>query len=207
MSFSIIIPSRNINNLMACVKALREANEFRSDGLTGPLEMQAIGEPWSFARAVNIGIRTAMDGGDSVVLLNDDVLLETPKGLTGLFNCGLDAGIISPQIRGPAHLAHQWNADPLPRLARVSFMPFVCVAITRRCISAVGVLDEQFTPGSYEDNDYCRRAIEAGYGIVVDRTCVVDHEKLPHTFRPDGKPDLYDLAANRKRYEDKWRGK
>jgi GT2 family glycosyltransferase len=218
MSYSIIVPSRNIANLTACVRRLREMGEHGRvivvwDGdldsvgcyLEPPISLITGVSPFAFARNVNIGIRAA--GNDDVVLLGDDCLLETSRGLSGLFNCGLGVGVVSPQVRGPAHPAHAWAKNESPRLAQVTFVPFACVAITRRCIAAVGMLDEQFAPGSYEDMDYCHRVIDAGISIVVDRTCVVDHQTLPHTFRPAGKPDTYDLVANRKRYEDKWRGK
>lgn len=218
MSFSIIIPSRNISNLTACIKALRDAGETSrvivvNDGIEWPMDEGTNSwlpadvypgrKPFCFARNINIGIGAA--GKDDVVLMNDDVLLAEGK-LGDLSNWTAGGHIVSAAIRGPAHPYHSetgWS----PGFQSRSFVPFVCVWVSRQLIDRIGLLDEQFTPGSYEDNDYCRRAAEAGYGTGTCYSVVVDHQTLPHTFRPAGKPDLYDLAANRKRYEDKWRGK
>ena len=85
MSFSIIILSRNISNLTACVAAIRKAGETArvvviDDGLergslldlVGPIRFADGVKPFCFARNVNIGIRAA---GDDILLLNDDALL------------------------------------------------------------------------------------------------------------------------------------
>ena len=106
MSYSVVIPSRNIDNLTACVDALRAAgetcrviviwddagSEIKAVCLSDAMkpygtEKQPIlfywkHGPFIFARNVNIGIRLA--GDDDVVILNDDALLETPHGLFAL---------------------------------------------------------------------------------------------------------------------------
>ena len=95
MSYSIVIPSRNLPNLEACIQRLREQNEMGRvivvwDGDSIPdistfkMWREGSGEiilgvkPFCFARNANIGINAA--GRDDVVLLNDDCLLETPRG-------------------------------------------------------------------------------------------------------------------------------
>ena len=107
-NYSIVIPSRNIDNLIACVQQIRTMEETariividdgldwwgpememaRRDGArgevycTGPLlflEDDCLPKkPFVFARAINQGILEA--GRDDVVLLNDDCLLKTPLG-------------------------------------------------------------------------------------------------------------------------------
>jgi len=220
MSYSIIVPSRNIANLTACVRRLREMGEHGRvivvwDGdldsvgcyLEPPISLITGVSPFAFARNVNIGIRAA--GEDDVVLLNDDCLLETPGGLSKMAAGAEenDFAIVSARIKGPAHPAHQYRESNQVEFLPISFVPFACVLIRRELIKYIGYLDEQFAPGGYEDNDYCRRAQMEQRDIAVYNGCVVDHQTLPHTFRPEGKPDTYDLVANRKRYEDKWRGK
>lgn len=90
MSFSIIIPSRNVQNLTACVAAIRAVDEFAQvivvdDGVKWTMESSVLLDvhhstilvegvkPFCFARNVNLGIRAA--GLDDVFLLNDDALL------------------------------------------------------------------------------------------------------------------------------------
>ena len=38
-----------------------------------------------------------------------------------------------------------------------------CLLIRRTVIDRIGVLDERFGIGCFEDDDYCLRAIQAGY--------------------------------------------
>src|SRR5271169_4645677 len=99
MAFSIIIPSRNTKNLAVCVRAIRRANEtarviVMDDGLDRnvwsdcTLQVCACPKPFIFARNVNAGIRWA--GTDDVLLLNDDALLETPRGFSLMSECLMD---------------------------------------------------------------------------------------------------------------------
>ena len=92
------MPSRNIDNLRACVDAVRDHEPKAriiavDDGIDismwaewaafgkSPADIVRIGEkPFNFARNVNIGIRAADE--DDVILLNDDALLESPGGFT-----------------------------------------------------------------------------------------------------------------------------
>ena len=54
-------------------------------------------------------------------------------------------------------------------------LAFFCVAVKRRTVDAVGLLDESFVGGG-DDDDYCRRLRKAGYvlGLSLD-TYVVHH--------------------------------
>lgn len=97
MSYSIVIPSRNGENLRACLTALRAAGEkgrviVVDDGVEwngtttswtsqydddGRASFVTAGiSPFVFSRNCNIGIKAA--GRDDVVLLNDDALLDEP---------------------------------------------------------------------------------------------------------------------------------
>ncbi len=80
---------------------------------------------------------------------------------------------------------------------------FVCVLIPRWIIDFVGLLDERFAPGMYEDNDYCRRLLPAQLKIAVHDGCYVDHGSLQPTFRADPRVGAK-LEAARKIYLDKW---
>src|SRR5262249_28793170 len=42
-------------------------------------------------------------------------------------------------------------------------------------IDKIGLLDEQFGIGCFEDDDYCRRALAAGYRAVIARDAFVHH--------------------------------
>ncbi len=106
---TVIIPSRNAANLVACLGALRKHEPdcpviVVDDGLEWPSDVdwpidgvtlfEGV-KPFVFARNCNIGIRAA--GDSDVVLCNDDALLESPGGFQLLQRAALsrpDIGII-----------------------------------------------------------------------------------------------------------------
>jgi O-antigen biosynthesis protein len=57
-------------------------------------------------------------------------------------------------------------------------LAFFCVALKRRTVNAVGLLDENFVSGG-DDDDYCRRLRKAGFvlGLSLD-TYVIHHSSL-----------------------------
>lgn len=52
---------------------------------------------------------------------------------------------------------------------------FFCVLLSKRVLRDVGLLDESFFPGGYEDDDYCLRARKLGYGIQLARDVYIHH--------------------------------
>jgi GT2 family glycosyltransferase len=115
-----------------------------------------------------------------------------------------DLGICSAGIRGavgnPKQIASQSSQLQLETQA----LAFVCVYIARRVYDQIGPLDERFNGYGFEDNDYCTRAVAAGWHLGIWDGCVVDHSgTLPSTFR--SRPDLITLYEhNRHLFLDKW---
>jgi hypothetical protein len=65
-----------------------------------------------------------------------------------------------------------------------------CMAVSRRCIDAIGLFDEAaFGRGYGEENDFCRRAAEAGWRNVLCEDAFVVHRGGasfgPLGLRPD----------------------
>lgn len=52
---------------------------------------------------------------------------------------------------------------------------FFCVLIATSVVHKVGLLDEVFFPGGYEDDDYCLRARKLGYKIHLARDVFIHH--------------------------------
>lgn len=52
---------------------------------------------------------------------------------------------------------------------------FFCVLLSRTAVKNIGLLDEKFFPGGYEDDDYCIRARNLGYGIFLARDVFIHH--------------------------------
>lgn len=212
---TVVIPSRNAQNLASCIEAIRAVDQVSSivvvdDGLPlgaygggapawwprsarsrTPIEnvrMIAGVKPFIFARNANLGIREA--AGD-VVLLNDDAVLCRGDFFTLLAWQAIrpEFGILLPAVLGPSN-----SREHAPRLgthgvreAQGKTVPFVCVFLPRSTIERVGELDERFDCYGGDDDDYCYRVRQAGLKIGIVDECVVDHAKLKSTFRPDGR--------------------
>ena len=57
----------------------------------------------------------------------------------------------------------------------VDHVTFFCAMITREIINKIGLLDENFFPGAYEDNDYCKRVKEINGRIGLIRDVYIHH--------------------------------
>jgi GT2 family glycosyltransferase len=94
---------------------------------------------------------------------------------------------------------HDGETFPIPMLA------FFCVVMRREVFETVGLLDERFGLGMFEDGDYTRRAHARGWQLACARDSFVHHWQKA-SFRQLGKDAYFALfEENRKKYEEKWR--
>jgi GT2 family glycosyltransferase/tetratricopeptide (TPR) repeat protein len=78
-----------------------------------------------------------------------------------------------------------------------------CLLIRREVIEQVGLLDERFGIGNYEDDDFCRRARDAGWQLVVAQDAFIHH--FGHrTFDAAGIDLKALLERNKAIYDEKW---
>jgi GT2 family glycosyltransferase len=216
MLIDVVIPSKNIANLLPCMKAVCELHSDPSidlhlivvdDGIEWAKEVEVTREfgaklfivagekPFIFARNINIGIRSVRPGA-YVALLNDDALVTSDGGFWHLAQAMLSAtqfGVVSattnlagnPQQHRRMDNAGKFQIRPVSKLAGHSapVVAFVCAMISPECLLEVGLLDERFDKYGFDDNDYCRRAHNAGFQIGVFDDCYVDHGRLQPTFR------------------------
>lgn len=152
-----------------------------------------------FAWAVNQGI--AATDARWVVILNNDVVVTAHWLARLLAFASLDpkAGLIGPRTNrasGPQVVADA-NYDDLLAMERfaASFcdrhrgdfkletrVVGLCLLISRDVLDVIGGFDPCFFPGNLEDDDYCLRAVRAGFQpIVVDDVFV--HHFQSATFR------------------------
>lgn len=144
-----------------------------------------------FAAGNNAGLAAA--SGDYLILLNNDTyatrgwvrdlirpLRIDPKlGLAGPLtnNIGNEQKVaieyadmqeMSARSRAfvKKHLRQRWETENLA---------FFCVATRRDVIEKVGMLDEAFGLGFFEDDDYCKRVLEAGYTLAVVDDVFIHH--------------------------------
>lgn len=172
-----------------------------------------------FPAAVNQGIRAAR--GNQILLLNNDCVVTTgwlgrllrtlhsdPKiGLVGpCSNCVSGEQEVPVSYEDLASLdgfALEWGkthaGDQLDTDRLVGF----CLLLRRELVDRIGLLDEQFGLGCFEDDDYCLRALQAGYRVVHVRDAFVHHIG-GRTFVGSGIDFAALMRQNERRFRDKW---
>ncbi len=218
--FSIIIPTARSENLIPCVTSIlamepaldpsriivvddgaRVGSEDTLKGITWVTG----DKPFCFARNVNLGIKKAP--GD-VIILNDDTTLETKFGITSMSYAvrgSYGIGVCSAAINGFVGNPNQKRVGPTGLRQESRVVAFICVYIPRKVLDGIGRLDERFVGYGWEDNDYCRRAIQAQLRLVVYDGCVVRHGDTVKTSTFRSRPDISELSSkNRDLYIKKW---
>lgn len=144
-----------------------------------------------YTRGANVALSAALveRAHDAVLLLNQDAWLapDCLASLAAAFARLEDAGGLGCRIAYPdaARLQHAGGYLTQPRLLGlhhgqgaadapdafdverdVDFATGAALALRLSCLEEVGVFDEAFAPGYYEDVDWCARARRVGWRIV-----------------------------------------
>jgi len=78
-----------------------------------------------------------------------------------------------------------------------------CLLFRRKLVGRIGLFDERFGIGNFEDDDYCLRAKQAGYQAVIARDAFVHH--FGHRTFAGAGIDLNALLLRNKRiFQEKW---
>lgn len=145
-----------------------------------------------FAGGNNDGIRTA--SGSILVLLNNDTRVSEGwlAGLRASLSEDDTIGLVGPVSNAvgneqkiftngvaPAEILAEgaaWVRHSKGDAFETERLGFFCVALRRETANAVGLLDEAFDLGFYEDDDYCLRTRKAGYRLVCREDVFVYHQ-------------------------------
>lgn len=101
-----------------------------------------------------------------------------------------------------AYAQHIKNTNK-PRLQPFQRIVFFCALIRSELISKIGLLDESFGLGNFEDDDYCIRSIKAGYKNVIDRGVFVHHYGS-QTFKTQNLDYVKIMKTAEARFRAKW---
>jgi GT2 family glycosyltransferase/2-polyprenyl-3-methyl-5-hydroxy-6-metoxy-1,4-benzoquinol methylase len=168
---------------------------------------------------VNLGFTTGTNLGMEIsdtpytVLCNDDIIV-SHNWLSQLIRSAESddkigiVGPISNKVSGPqmdknatyrnekelSNYALKVTKEGTDRLDQFHRIVFFCTLIKKEVINKIGNLDEIYSPGNFEDNDYCLRAIEAGFKCMIDRSVFIHHE-CSQTTKAD--PQAYQQLMER----------
>lgn len=179
----------------------------------------ANGENLGFSRGINRGMQPATS--DVIVWLNTDVevrpdwLMELVRplvtdktiGITGAklhFGDGRTLQHAGAMLEYPLAIGrHRFYKQPdsgqADELCDVVYVTGAALAVRREVLDAIGLLDEAFSPFYYEEVDFCRRAVQAGFRVVYVPTAVaIHHESL--SIGSMSEQQYYDLNRNRLYY-------
>ena len=173
-----------------------------------------------FAPAVNRGI--AASSGEFLCLLNNDTVvtrgwlsaliahLERNRSL-GLV--GASTNEIANEARVPVSYsslselrewAREFTEKNRDRLVPVPMAAMFCTAFRRVLYDEIGPLDERFSIGMFEDDDYSRRVRDAGLGIACARDSFVHHRGRA-SFKTLGEEEYLRIyRENERRFREKW---
>lgn len=173
-----------------------------------------------FPFAVNRGLAVA--SGDQLLLLNNDVLV-SPRWLSNMLlalGSANEIGLVGPVTNYASggqqieisygegdsfeQVAEQFNRSNPEKWQDVQRLVGMCLLFKREVMSRIGFLDERYSPGHYEDDDFCYRARLAGYRLLICGDTLVYHAgsasfKANH---PEGWNGL--IEGNRNKFIEKW---
>ncbi|HTN22425.1 MAG TPA: glycosyltransferase family 2 protein [Solirubrobacteraceae bacterium] len=184
--------------------------EFAADELE--IELHRRNVNGGFSRAVNVGLRRALDEGRDAVLVNADIEFRRPQWLEPMLartdTTGAPAAVVGARLLYPNGLiqhagvyystlhrfwAHRFNYGPadLPE----ALVPCRCPVtgalqlIRHECLATVGIYDESFRMG-HEDVDYCLRVFASGRECIYEpAACATHAESLFRRRKGDGQDD------------------
>ena len=172
-----------------------------------------------FPKGCNQGIEIAQ--GSEILLLNNDVIV-TPKWLEQMLEALYSSekvGAVGPVTNyAPGQeitVTYQNEAEMVSFASEVTekfknkwsqktkLIGF-CLLFKKSVLEEVGVLDELFSPGNYEDDDISFRILLAGYKLLLCHNIFVHHFGST-SFRNDISKFNDLLSENELKFLDKWK--
>ena len=179
-------------------------------------------ENYGFAKANNQGLQIA--NGEYLVLLNNDTVV--PRGwLSNLIrhlSADKSIGLLGPvtnEIGNEAKVpvgytsilemndwARQYVREHDNEVFEIPMLAMYCLAMRREVFEKIGLLDEQFGMGMFEDDDYTRRARELDYKVMCANDVFIHHVGRASFKLLSDETYRAIFEKNRRLYEEKWKG-
>ena len=164
-----------------------------------------------FVKAVNQGMN--LSKAPRICILNNDTLVTKSwlKTMIDISNADKDIGIVNPSSNNlgqrpakgePVELYAEKIKNQAGKFIEVGAAIGFCMLIKREVIERIGLFDEIYGMGNFEDTDFSRRAIKEGYRCVRACGAYVYHRESSSfnslkTFEEDFK-------RNKEIYEFRW---
>lgn len=177
-----------------------------------------------FPRGANAGLKAA--DGEYVVLLNNDTIVtdgwltklvqaaqgDVKVGIVGpVTNHTKDAQLVEARDFRDAQELEQYAQEVARRNAgqrRVTRgLAGFCMFVKKEVIQRIGYLDERFGIGNFEDDDYCLRARQAGFKLLIAADCFIFHfgERTFLALGVEGERWDSLVRENERLFEEKWK--
>ncbi len=139
-----------------------------------------------YSKGNNIALKEVLNKDyEYIGLLNNDILF-TPNWLNdtlSVFNEDSLLGMVSPRIQKGKKITkenylkkYKSFLSKFKNKLKYTIEPlFCCVLIKKEVIEKIGLMDENFSPAFWEDNDYCFRAMYSGYSLAISNQSFVFH--------------------------------
>ncbi|MCM1542070.1 MAG: methyltransferase domain-containing protein [Blautia sp.] len=188
----------------------------------GDIKLRCNRENAGFPRGCNQGIELAEPDSDIFLLNNDTVLPDNALfwlrmglyegedvGSAGsvsnyVSNYQAVAADVSPNLAGYLEYAGRTNVPMEQAYEEKMYLVGFALLLKRTVLNEVGMLDERFSPGNYEDNDIGLRILLAGYRNLLCRNSFIIHWGS-RSFRKRGKGFADVLQQNRRKFQEKWK--
>ncbi len=164
-----------------------------------------------FIKAVNQGIVASK--ARHVCLLNNDTIVTKGwlEAMVEAAESSPEIGIVNPSSNNLGQKPAKGESIALyakkfrnsaVKIAEMATAIGFCMLIKRGVIEKIGLFDEIYGMGNFEDTDFSRRALKAGYRVVrAARSYVYHRENSSFKFRKDFE-DAF--RRNREIYELRW---
>lgn len=230
---SIIIPTFNGRELLKnCIYSIKQHTEQpyeiivvdngSSDGTVDFCRQEQINfisivSNLGYPIACNKGMKLA--SGDTLLLLNNDVIVSRNwlKNMKRCLYSRRDIGIVGPltnyasgkqQIDMPYtnldEMSLQLNEADSTKWQQVNRIVGLCFLFKRELMEKIGLLDERFSPGHYEDDDFCMRARDAGYRIIMAGDVFIFHHGSASFAQQEESKVKQLIERNRHKFMEKW---
>jgi len=173
-----------------------------------------------FPKGCNQGIEIAK--GESILLLNNDTIV-TPNWLNNLDKAlysSEEIGVVGPISNSCSNgqsinVVYQ-NIDEMIEFADLiniyystdkyelkQYLVGYCYLVKKSVIEKVGLLDERFSPGNFEDNDLSLRILLEGYKLLLCKNVFIHHFGST-SFRSNMQNYINVYCSNKSKFDEKW---